>query len=371
MDNIKIWIDNNIQGDKYIWGIVIGLNLMSMIFVLSAVGGDAYEFDAIKKVTKHFFHIMAGLVVMWALHKMNYRLFANLSFWAVLISIFFLIWAKFFGVKMNEASRWVNLGFVTFQPSDMAKVSLITFLVTLLGRSQHKKDEFVNTLKITGWCVFVCGLIAASNASNGIILLINCFVVMYIGLVPKKHLAILIVVGSLFIAAGIVFGKERLETVLTRVDVFHKSWTEGKVPHQVAEGYKAIALGAPMGVGPGNSHQRNTLPYCYADFIFPIIIEEYGMLGGLLVIAMFLALLYRGLKGVQNSNRAFGGLLAAGLTASIVLQAFFNMAVTVELFPTTGLTLPFLSMGGTSILFSCATVGIILSASRGEQVSNV
>jgi cell division protein FtsW len=362
------WLQMNLKGDRQIWWIVAILTTFSLLVVYSASGANAYKELPESSLAKHIIHLFVALLCMWFAHKLDYGYYAKLSRLGLFLSIPLLIWARFGGVEINEAHRWVSVAGVTFQPSDFAKLALIANLATMLAKRQrisYKENLVKGLLYMIAWCVIICGLIAMSNASNGILLLLTCFIIMFIGRVPIKYLVSLMVLGSLCVGLGLVLSKERLQTALNRTERYINSWQTDKVDYQIEQGYKAMANGGFFGVGPGKSHQRNFLPYCYADFIFPIIIEEWGLLGGIVIIALFLWLLYRGLQILSKSDRALGGLLAAGLSISLVLQALVNMAVTVELFPTTGLTLPLLSMGGTSLLFTGISIGIILSVSRG------
>ena len=217
------------------------------------------------------------------------------------------------------------------------------------------------------WCGAICGLIALSNMSTAMMMFATCLLLMYIGRVPLKYLAMLMLVGILAISLALAFG-QRLGTFTNRIKSF---LDPQEVPFQLEQSYIAISTGGITGKGPGNSTQRNFLPHPYSDFIFAIIIEEYGLIGGVGVLALYLMLLYRGMITVANSQGAFGGLLSAGLCFLIVIQALINMGVAVGLGPITGLPLPLLSMGGTSLLFTGISIGIILSVSRGERKETV
>jgi cell division protein FtsW len=370
METISIsdWLKQNLKGDRQIWWIVCLLSIVSLLAVYSASGAEGVQEVPEKKLVKHVFHLTIALIAMYFAHKVDYVHYARFSLLGVCVCIPLLVWAKLGGVQINEAHRWVSIAGVQFQPSDLAKLCLITHLATMLARRQridYKDNIFYSFWLMVGWCAVICALIGLSNASNGALLLLTCFVVMYIGRVPNKYLLYLLCFGTLGLSLGLYFG-ERKGTVGTRIENFKKSWTTGQPEFQIQQGYKAIAYGGLLGRGPGNSHQRNLLPYCYADFIYPIIVEEYGIWGAVGVIALFIWLLYRAMKILSKVDRALGGLLATGLCTSLVMQALFNMAITVELLPTTGLTLPFISMGGTSLLFSGVAIGIVLSVSRGE-----
>jgi cell division protein FtsW len=362
------WLQMNLKGDRQIWWIVAILTTFSLLVVYSASGANAYKELPESSLAKHLVHLFMALFCMWAAHRLDYGYYAKLSRLGLFASIPLLLWARYGGIELNEAHRWVSVAGITFQPSDFAKLALIANLATMLAKRQrisYKENIVKGLLFMIFWCGIICGLIAMSNASNGFLLLITCFIIMFIGRVPLKYLGGLVIFGSLLVFLGLRISDERWRTVVNRTDRFVTSWQTDKVDYQIEQGYKAMANGGTFGVGPGKSHQRNFLPYCYADFIFPIIIEEWGLLGAVVIIALFLWLLYRGLQILSKSDRALGGLLAAGLSISLVLQALVNMAVTVELFPTTGLTLPMLSMGGTSLLFTGISIGIILSVSRG------
>ncbi|MES2796734.1 MAG: FtsW/RodA/SpoVE family cell cycle protein [Bacteroidota bacterium] len=363
---IKEWLSANIKGDKQIWWIVAILTTFSLLIVYSASGA---KYSPELYLFKHLFHLLLALIGMWFAHRLDYGYYAKLSNVGLIASALLLVYARYYGVSLNEATRWVVIAGVQFQPSDLAKLALIANLATMLARRQrisYKENLWHGLGFMILKCCIICGLIAMSNASNGLLLLVTCFIVMFIGRVPLKYLASLSIIGLLCVVIGLKASKERWDTAINRVDRFVNSWQNSdNTVYQIKEGYKAMANGGVFGVGPGNSHQRNFLPYCYADFIYPIIIEEWGLMGGVFIIIIFIWLLYRGLHILQKSDRALGGLLAAGLSTSLVLQALVNMAVTVELFPTTGLTLPLLSMGGTSLLFTGLSIGIILSVSRG------
>ncbi|MFQ3575422.1 MAG: FtsW/RodA/SpoVE family cell cycle protein, partial [Cytophagales bacterium] len=245
----------------------------------------------------------------------------------------------------------------------LAKFALVSNLASMLAKRQSNIDSIKDTLvPMLLWCGAICGAIALSNISTAVLMFATCLLLMFIGRVPVKYLAMLVVVGILFFTLALAIG-QRMGTAVSRI----KKFTDrSEIPFQAQQSYIAIASGGVMGKGPGNSTQRNFLPHPYSDFIYAIIIEEYGAFGGLFVLGLFMLLLYRGMITVQNSERAFGGLLSAGLSFLVVIQALINMGVAVGLGPITGLPLPLLSMGGTSLLFSGISIGIILSVSKGE-----
>jgi cell division protein FtsW len=251
----------------------------------------------------------------------------------------------------------------TFQPSDLAKLALISYLASMLSKKQQFLDDWKATLlPMLGWTVFICGLIAMTNTSTAVLLFATCLLLMFIGRVPIKYLAIVVLIGVVVGGTGLALG-QRMDTAISRVQDF---MDPNEVPFQLEQSYIAIATGGLVGKGPGNSDQRDILPHPYSDFIYAIILEEYGLLGGVFVLFLYLALLYRGLVTVNKSDGAFAGLLSAGLSFSLVLQGMVNMAVAVGLGPITGLPLPLLSMGGTSLIFTGISIGIILSVSRQD-----
>lgn len=369
MSKLKIWTDKNIHGDPVIWIVVICLSIFGILVVYSATGSLAYRVadgNTEKYLIRHSLMVGISLLVMWVAHKIDYRYYSKITRYALIVSVPLLIYVWLYGDSVNSASRWIVLPFVgiNFQPSDLAKLALIAALATMLAKRQQNIKDFKESLiPMLAWCGGICGLIAMTNISSAILLFVTCMLLLFIGRVPMKYLAMLAVVG---VFAGLIAIKigQRGTTAGSRVTSFLQG-TE--VPYQVEQSYIAIATGGIMGKGPGNSVQRNVLPEAYSDFVFAIIIEEYGIIGGVIVLLLYLVLLYRGMRVVANSDRAFGGLLSAGLSFAIVIQALVNIGVVVGLGPVTGQTLPLISMGGTSLIFTGLSLGIILSVSRGER----
>ena len=355
------------QGDKVIWAVVFALSTISILVVYSSIGTMAYKKSSSPEMLllKHTMHVLIGLAAMWFAHKVDYRYYSKLSRFALWISVPLLVYTFAFGVSINSAVRWIQIPVVgTFQPSDFASLALIVNIASMLSKRQQNIDDIKESLiPILFWCGIICGLIALSNLSTAVLLLVTCMLILFIGRVPVKYLAMLVFVGALFGALGLTYG-DRLETAKSRMNNFING-TE--LPFQAKHALIAIATGGFTGKGPGNSDQRNILPLPYADFIYAIIIEEYGMIGGITVLALYLLLLHRGMKAAYNSERAFGGLLSAGLSFDLVCQAMVNMGVVVGLGPITGQPLPLISMGGTSMVFTGLSLGIILSVSRGER----
>ncbi|NJN27389.1 MAG: FtsW/RodA/SpoVE family cell cycle protein [Cyclobacteriaceae bacterium] len=365
---IKNWVDRNLKGDPVIWAIVILLSIVSILVVYSATGTLAYKNmggNTEHYLIRHGFLVILSLAFMWGAHQIDYRYYAKISRFALYISVPLLLFSWLFGTTLNEASRWITIPVInkTFQPSDLAKLALIAQMASLLARRQQTIDDFKESIvPILLWCGLICGLIAMTNLSTALLLLVTCGIMLFIGRVPVKYLAMLALVGILAGAIAFSIGQRR-ETAVSRIkDYLDRS----EIPFQAKQSYIAIATGGMLGKGPGNSVRRNFLPHSYSDFIFAIIVEEYGVVGAVGVIILYLGLLYRGLVTATKSERAFGGLLSAGLSLALVMQAMVNIGVAVGLLPITGLPLPLVSMGGTSLIFTGISLGIILSVSRGE-----
>ncbi|GAB3730265.1 FtsW/RodA/SpoVE family cell cycle protein [Hymenobacter agri] len=367
---MKDWLQRNLKGDPILWAIVLLFSFISIAVVYSATGTLAYKKmngNTEAFLFKHSSLIFLGLACMWLAHRVDYRHYSRWSLYALLLSVPLLLFTFFMGGETNGASRWMTIPVInqTFQPSDLAKLALISHLASMLSRRQQHLDDFKTTmLPVMLWVGTICSLIILSNASTALLLFATCMLLMFIGRVPLKHMAVMVGIFVVLGGAGLAAG-QRLGTVMSRVTNFTDKTK--KTPFQLEHSYIAIATGGIAGKGPGKSTERNILPHPYSDFIYAVIIEEYGLLGGFAILFLYLAFLYRGLKTVMNSYGAFGGLLSAGLSFSLVLQALVNMGVAVGLGPITGLPLPLLSMGGTSLIFTGISIGIILAVSRGER----
>lgn len=371
MKKLKTWADKNLQGDPVIWAVVFALSVVSILVVYSSIGTLAYKrtTSAEMYLVKHTFMVFLGLAAMWVAHKVDYRYYSKLSRLALWISVPLLIYTFTNGTTLNDAARWITLPLIntSFQPSDFASLALIINLASMLSKRQQNIDDIKESLiPMLIWCGIICGLIALTNLSTAILLFATCMLIMFIGRVPVKYLAMLVLVGVLAGAVALKFGV-RGETAKNRILSFIQG---SELPFQAKHARIAVATGSFFGKGPGNSDQRNILPHPYSDFIYAIVIEEYGLLGGMVVLILYLILLHRGMKAAYNSERAFGGLLSAGLSFDLVCQAMVNMGVVVGLGPITGQPLPLISMGGTAMVFTGISVGIILSVSRGEQDEN-
>ena len=363
------WIRYNIKGDRWIWLIAVILSIISLLSVYSATGSLAYQKmggNTEYYLFKHFLLIILSFIAMWFAHKLDYKYYSKISIIAMYISLPLLFVTYQFGLNINEASRWINIPIINqaFQPSDLAKLSLIIYLSSILSKSQYDLDNIKSFIKPFLWIGIICLFIALTNLSTSIILGLTSILLMFIARVKIKYLAVLILFISFGATIALITG-QRGKTAISRTEDFiYKK----NIPFQLEQAYIAVSTGGLFGKGPGKSNQKNFLPQSYSDFIYAIIIEEYGLLMGISVLFLYLILLYRGLYTFLKSERLFGGLLSAGLSFYLVIQAITNMSVVVGLLPVTGITLPLISMGGTSQLFTGITLGIILSISRHNSM---
>ena len=370
--NSAIHYYQNLKGDRTVWLIVALLAIFSLLAVYSATGSMAYRYHGGNTeiyLVKQFILLCAGLFITYLCYRLPYNHYSKLAPVLLLAAIPLLIYTLFFGTEVNEARRWITLPGInlTFQTSDFAKLALIIYV----ARSIAKKQEFIKDfnsafLPIIVPVVLICGLIAPADLSSAGLLFVTCLLMMFIGRVDLKFIGLLILMGLVMFALLIIMGTffpemVRVDTWISRINDFLYNDAGA---YQIQQAKIAISDGGWFGVGPGNSIQRNYLPYPYADFIYAIICEEYGLVGGFTIIALYLMLFLRCTSIVTKCPKAFGAILAIGLCLSLVIQAFANIAVSLHLVPVTGLTLPIVSMGGTSLIFSCIAFGIILSVSR-------
>ncbi|MCX8471316.1 MAG: hypothetical protein RLZZ118_1340 [Bacteroidota bacterium] len=362
------------HGDRIIWGTVISLCLVSLLVVYSATGALAYKMRGGHTeyyLFKQLGVFLLGFVIMWAAHRVNYTVYRRIAVLLFAISIPLLIYTLIAGRNLNGAARWVSIPGIglTFQSSDFAKLGLFMFVARQLSTFQNQIHDFktvaINIFLPVGIIVL---LIAPANLSTALMLSITSTLLFFIGRVYMKHLAILAIAGiiGLLCIYGIskITGKGRAATWEQRISDFGKRDSIDQQPFQVLQAKIAIAKGGFFGVGPGNSTQRNFLPESFSDMVYPIIIEEYGIFGGLVVIFLYLLFLWRSIVLFRRCPYAFGAFLAIGLSFTLVFQAMLNMAVGVNLVPVTGLTLPLISMGGSSVWFTSLTIGIVLSVSK-------
>ncbi len=379
------------RGDKAIWAIVVILSLTSLLVVYSATNSLAYKLykgNTWIYLFKQIAFAGFGIAVIYFAHRFNYTIYSRLARLLFIISIPLLIYTLKFGTNLNDANRWIRLPVLnlTFQTSDLAKLALFMYLSRLLSKKQDViKDFKKGFLPLMFPIVAICGLIAPANLSTALLTGATSMLLLFIGRVSFRHimmvasLVIVPVIILIFIArtyydeaAGkskelpAAFSVMRLPTWIKRVQDFMYAKND-ESPYQVQQAKIAVAKGGFLGLGPGNSQQRNFLPHPYSDFIYAIIIEEYGLIGGAFIIFIYLIFLFRSIKIFRKCPYAFGAFLALALSFTLVIQAMTNMAVNVGLFPVTGVTLPLVSMGGSSIIFTSMAIGIILSVARNVE----
>jgi len=381
------------RGDRVIWAIVIILTLISLLVVYSSTGSLAYKYSKSTEsfLFKQFAFIVLGVIIIYFAHRVNYTIYSRIALILFLIAIPLLIYTYFFGAKINEGSRWIKLPVInmTFQTSDLAKLALFMYMSRQLSRKQNViKDFKKGFLPIIIPVAIICLLIAPANLSTSILVGVTSLLLMFIGRISSKHILLTIgiamipVVFLLTIAIKYydktehktkdlptIFSVGRVPTWIGRIQTFMYSSNEddNEKLHQINQATIAIANGGWFGVGPGNSSARNFLPHSYSDFIFAIILEEYGLIGGAFVVFIYLLFLYRCIRLYRKCPFAFGAFLALALSFTMVIQAIANMGVNVNVFPNTGVTLPLVSMGGSSFLFTCLSIGIILSVARNVE----
>jgi cell division protein FtsW len=387
------------RGDKVIWALVLLLGLVSLLVVYSATGSLAYKMykgNTEIYLFKQIAFIIIGFVIIYFAHRVNYTIYSKVAKILLLLSIPLLLYTLFFGVTMNEGSRWIRLPIInmTMQTSDLAKLALFMFLARMLSRKQTKiKDFHKGFLPVIIPVAVVCLLIAPANLSTALLLGASCMLLMFIGRVSMKHILLTIGIAlipvTLLIMAAVIKHKStddnedvaavkkektsrltaRVDTWIGRVENFMYGAKEANDDdhYQVNQAKIAIARGGLFGNGPGNGEARNFLPQAYNDYIYATLIEEYGLIGGAFIIFIYLVFLFRSIRLFKKCPYAFGAFLALGLSFTLVIQAMANMAVNVNLFPVTGVTLPLVSMGGSSFLFTCLSIGIILSVARNVE----
>ena len=381
------------KGDRVIWAIVVILTVASLLLVYSSTGSLAYRMSKSTEsyLFKQFAFIMIGIMVIYFAHRINYTIYSRVALILFLISVPLLLYTLLFGVQLNAGSRWIKLPVInmTFQTSDLAKLALFMYLSRQLSRKQAViKDFKKGFLPIVIPVGLICMLIAPANLSTAILVAGTSFVLMFIGRVSTKH--ILMTIGVALIPAVFlisiavstydkdkgaskklpaILSAGRIPTWIGRIQTFVYSKKEDNNDklYQINQAKIAIASGGWLGRGPGRSEARNFLPHSYSDFIYAIIIEEYGIFGAAFMCFIYLFFLYRCIRIYRKCPYAFGAFLALALSFTLVIQAIANMGVNVNLFPNTGVTLPLVSMGGSSFLFTCLSIGIILSVSRNVE----
>jgi cell division protein FtsW len=371
-----------LQGDKVIWIIIFLLSIISLLVVYSSTGTLAYKVKGGN--TSYFFIkqlvlLLGCYFIIWVTHKIPYKHYSSWANMGLFIAIGMLLLAKIVGVNLNQASRWITIpgiGF-NFQPSELAKLALILFVSRILSKFQTDREcQREAFWKIIAAIGVVCGIIFLDDFSTSALLGGICLMLMFIGRIAAKYLlgtfgaGLGLIIILLIIAPFLPDSFGRIHTVRNRILNFagigDKKADNGR-NYQVDQAKIAVVSGGIIGKGPGNSDQRNFLPHPYSDFIYAIILEELGWFGGFGILALYLFLIYRAGSIVRKCDRTFPAFLVIGLSLSIVAQALTNMAVSVNLIPVTGQPLPLVSMGGTSLIFTSAALGMILSVSRSVK----
>ena len=373
------------QGDRVIWMVVLILAFISLLAVYSATGTYANsKFDGNNAfvLLSHAKKLLFGLIVLYAVHLVKYTYYSRffqLAFW---MSIPLLVYTMFFGADLNDAQRVFYLFGTSFQTSDLAKIALIGYLARELTIRQDAIKDFQNAfIPLMVPVLLVVGLIFPENFSTAAILFASSMVLLFVGRINFKYLMIFFGIALFAMSMYILIvindnniDDRRVGTWEKRIESFfrandeltdeQRSKIENEEDFQEIQAKIAIAGGGLWGKMPGNSTQRNFLPHPYSDFIFAIIVEEYGLIGGAFVVLLYLILFFRAIKITTEIPQSFGGFLVFGLSFMMVLQAMINMGVAVDILPVTGQPLPFVSMGGTSLMFTGCAFGMILSVSK-------
>lgn len=369
-------IFNRLHGDRVIWTVILILGIISILAVYSSIVTLAYKYregNTEYFLFKHGFILIVGFGLMYAAHNLQYKYYSRAAQVAIIAAIPLLFFTLISGSNINEASRWLTIPVIdqSFQTSDLAKLALIMYVARVLSKKQDHISSFKEAfLPVILPILFICGLILPANFSTSAILFTTSMILLFIGRIKILHIAGLLSIGLLFLTIFIfiAYNSEdsgRLGTWKNRIENFAGGETAEN--YQAEQSKIAIASGEIFGKKPGGSTQRNFLPHPYSDFIYAIIVEEYGLIGGVGIVFLYLILLYRGIRIAIKCPKSFGSLLSIGLCISLVFQALINMAVAVNLLPVTGQPLPMVSMGGTSIWFTCIALGIILSVSRENE----
>ena len=375
------------QGDRVVWVVVVLLAMVSLMAVYSATGTYAnvkFGGNNTYVLLRHVSTLVIGIGAMYVTHLLKYTYYSRIFQLAFWVSIPLLAYTTFFGSDLNEAQRVIHIFGVSFQSSDFAKIALIGYLARDLTLKQDEIKSFQSAfIPLMLPVLIIVGLIFPENFSTAGILFASCMVLLFVGRINMKYLlafmagAIVIMSIYIIIKVNVAEDEGRTNAWGNRIESFFGKFKsdEGKTEEEIAreenaEDFQsiqskiAIAGGGLFGKAPGRSTQRNYLPHPYSDFIFAIIVEEYGLIGGAFVVMLYLILLYRAIRIMVAMPQSFGGFVVFGLAFLLVMQAMVNMGVAVGIFPVTGQPLPFVSMGGTSLLFTGCAFGIILSVSR-------
>lgn len=364
------------KGDRYLWGLIAIFMVISLLSVYSSSVGVAYSShhgNTFYFLRTQFIMLMLGLLIIVVTHWIPYIKYMQFATIGLGVSIILLIITLFAGVSINEATRWLEIPGIglRLQTSDIAKVALIIYLARGLTIYQHELKNFrVVTMRLMAPVATVCLLIMSENLSTAVMIFMISMIILFIGRVPVRFLLAYAGLGLaavvLFASLLLMFKKDnnRVEVWKDRIEAYFSGESTPDADYQANQAKIAISTGKIFGKLPGKSTQRNMLPQSNSDFIFAIIVEEYGLFGAIIVIMSYLALMFRGIQIARKCDYAFPALMVLGLTVMIVFQAFLNMLVAVGLFPVTGQTLPMISWGRTSVMVISFSLGAILSVSR-------
>lgn len=374
---------SNLKGDRGIWAFVALLAVFSFMPVFSASSNLAYiglgKGNTLGYLLKHLMHVGIGFLIIYWVHKIPYLYFRSISRIGLVIVWIMLVYALLKGTVIAgaNASRWIQIPFlnITFQPSTLAAIVLFTFVARYLSKKREGEVDFKTSLIDLWLPVFVTlVLILPSNFSTTALIFAMVLMLTFIGNYPIKYIGTIIGIGVASLLFFILLSKafpdsklfNRVSTWQSRIERFCSNSAD-EDNYQIEKAKTAIASGGIYGLGPGKSVQKNFLPQSSSDFIFAIIVEEWGLIGGLTTIMLYLLLLFRFVIASQKATTLFGKLIVVALGFPMIFQALINMAVAVELLPVTGQTLPLISSGGTSIWMTCIAIGIILSVTKKED----
>ncbi len=368
------------KGDRVIWIVLLFLSLISLLIVYSATGSLAYrqaEGQTWRYLFKQIGFLMVGFVIIYLqIRFIPVNVYSKISFVLVALSLVLIVLSLLVGISNEETGRTLRLGVFSFQPAELAKIGLVCFAARMLSIKQKneetRKQAFYIILIVS---ILVCGAIFFVNFSTAALLFLAIVVMMFVGKVQLKFLLIpfvgaIALLFLVYVTAPLLPKIGRIQTVRARIERYiHKDSNQqtNEGLSQSDYGKLAIYEGGTIGKGPGGSQVRNYMAAAYNDFIYAIFIEEYGLVGSLVLMLLYLIFLYRGGIIVKRCTRTFPAFLVVGLTGLIVLQAMTNMGVAVGVLPDTGQPLPWVSMGGTSTLFTAASFGCILSVSYQTQ----
>jgi cell division protein FtsW len=371
----------NIKGDRTIWAIVAVLAIFSFLPVYSAstnLVGVVGKGTTLGYLLKHAMLLLLGFIIIYATHKIPYRYFSGLSVLLIPVVLVLLAYTLLQGKTMSgvNASRWISIPFVGigFQTSTLASVIVMMYVARYLARNRKKKILFKDSI-LQLWVPvgIVLALILPANFSTTAIIFTMVLVIAFLGGYPLKYIGLIVGMGILVFALFILtakafpdtFKNSRINTWVSRIENFSNANEEEN--YQAEKAKLAIASGELKGKGPGKSVQKNFLPQSSSDFIYAIIVEEFGLIGAFVLILLYLALLFRIVIVANKTETIFGTLLVLGVGIPIIFQALINMAVAVGLFPVTGQPLPLISTGGTAIWMTCFAIGIVLSVSADRE----